>query len=169
MPTLDSQVHAYERNHLGRPWIGTLYGPPETTGDQMVTAMDAVGVDGAAGRGRARYSRGRRSGPNRSPAERNSAQSCRPRSGLAQMPEPALISGPGVEALRRLPYRASQLSVGNRRGQSGRQCMCNLILHRENIGQIAVVAVGPDVIPCFSFYGLGSNADPIAGPAHAAF
>jgi L-fuconolactonase len=47
MPTLDSQVHAYERNRLGRPWIGTLYGPPEATGDQMVTAMDAVGVDGA--------------------------------------------------------------------------------------------------------------------------
>jgi L-fuconolactonase len=47
MPTLDSQVHAYERNHLDRPWIGTLHGPPEATGDQMVTAMDAVGVDGA--------------------------------------------------------------------------------------------------------------------------
>ena len=47
MPTLDSQVHAYERNHPGRPWIGTLYGPPEVTGDQMVTAVDAVGVDGA--------------------------------------------------------------------------------------------------------------------------
>src|ERR1700750_1582602 len=47
MPTLDSQVHAYERNPPGRPWIGTLYGPPEVTGDQMVTAMDAVGVDGA--------------------------------------------------------------------------------------------------------------------------
>jgi L-fuconolactonase len=47
MPILDSQVHAYERNHPGRPWIGTLYGPPEVTGDQMVAAMDAVGVDGA--------------------------------------------------------------------------------------------------------------------------
>jgi L-fuconolactonase len=47
MPILDSQVHAYERNHSRRPWIGTLYGPPEVTGDQMVTAMDAVGVDGA--------------------------------------------------------------------------------------------------------------------------
>ena len=47
MPTLDSQVHAYERNHTGRPWIGNLYGPPEVTGDQMVAAMDAVGVDGA--------------------------------------------------------------------------------------------------------------------------
>src|SRR5215468_10933505 len=47
MPTLDSQVHAYERNHPGRPWVGTLTGPDEVTGDQMVAAMDAVGVDGA--------------------------------------------------------------------------------------------------------------------------
>ena len=47
MPTLDSQVHAYERNHPGRPWIGTLTGPEEVTGDQMVAAMDEAGVDGA--------------------------------------------------------------------------------------------------------------------------
>jgi len=47
MPILDSQVHAYERNHPGRPWVGTLHGPAEVTGDQMVAAMDAVGVDGA--------------------------------------------------------------------------------------------------------------------------
>jgi predicted TIM-barrel fold metal-dependent hydrolase len=47
MPILDSQVHAYERNRPGRPWIGTLTGPAEVTGDQMVAAMDAVGVDGA--------------------------------------------------------------------------------------------------------------------------
>jgi L-fuconolactonase len=47
MPTLDVQVHAYERNHPGRPWLGTLQGPAEVTGDQMVAAMDAVGVDGA--------------------------------------------------------------------------------------------------------------------------
>ena len=47
MLTIDAQVHAYERNHPGRPWIGTLYGPAEVTGDQMVAAMDAVGVDGA--------------------------------------------------------------------------------------------------------------------------
>src|ERR1700746_3889177 len=47
MPTIDAQVHAYERNHPGRPWLGTLRGPAEVTGDQMVAAMDAVGVDGA--------------------------------------------------------------------------------------------------------------------------
>jgi predicted TIM-barrel fold metal-dependent hydrolase len=47
MLTLDAQVHAYERDHPGRPWVGTLYGPDEVTGDQMVAAMDAVGVDAA--------------------------------------------------------------------------------------------------------------------------
>ena len=47
MLTIDSQVHAYERDHPGRPWAGTLAGPPEVTGDEMVAAMDAAGVDGA--------------------------------------------------------------------------------------------------------------------------
>jgi L-fuconolactonase len=47
MLTIDSQVHAYERDHPGRPWVGVLRGPPEVTGDDMVAAMDAVGVDGA--------------------------------------------------------------------------------------------------------------------------
>jgi len=47
MMTIDCQVHAYERNHPGRPWAGHLAGPPHVTGDEMVAAMDAVGVDGA--------------------------------------------------------------------------------------------------------------------------
>ena len=45
--TIDSQVHAYERNNPERPWSGTLRVPDEVTGDDMVAAMDAVGVDGA--------------------------------------------------------------------------------------------------------------------------
>src|SRR6202790_781022 len=47
MPTIDSQVHAYERDHPGRPWAAVQPGPKEVTGDDMVAAMDAVGVDGA--------------------------------------------------------------------------------------------------------------------------
>jgi len=47
MPTIDSQVHCYERNHPARPWVGFLHGPAQATGDEMVAAMDAVGVDGA--------------------------------------------------------------------------------------------------------------------------
>jgi L-fuconolactonase len=47
MAIIDAQVHAYERNHPGRPWAAVLHGPPEVTGEQMVAAMDAVRVDGA--------------------------------------------------------------------------------------------------------------------------
>ncbi len=47
MLTIDAQVHAYERDHPGRPWAGVLHGPAEVTGEQMVAAMDEVGVDGA--------------------------------------------------------------------------------------------------------------------------
>ncbi len=47
MPTIDAQVHAYERDHPGRPWAAVLHGPPEVTGDDMVAAMDAAGVNGA--------------------------------------------------------------------------------------------------------------------------
>ncbi len=47
MPILDAQVHAYERDHPGRPWAAVLTGPPEVTGDDMVATMDDVGVDGA--------------------------------------------------------------------------------------------------------------------------
>ena len=46
-PVLDCQVHCYERDHPGRPWTAVLAGPSEVTGDDMVAAMDAVGVDGA--------------------------------------------------------------------------------------------------------------------------
>jgi predicted TIM-barrel fold metal-dependent hydrolase len=44
---IDSQVHAYERDKPSRPWAAVLHGPPEVTGDEMVKAMDAVGVDAA--------------------------------------------------------------------------------------------------------------------------
>ena len=46
MAIIDAQVHAYERDHPGRPWAAVLHGPAEVTGDDMVKAMDAVGVDG---------------------------------------------------------------------------------------------------------------------------
>ena len=47
MPTIDVQVHCYERDHPGRPWHSVLAGPPEVTGADMIKAMDEVGVDGA--------------------------------------------------------------------------------------------------------------------------
>jgi L-fuconolactonase len=47
MTVIDSQVHAYEHNHADRPWAGVLPGPDSVTGDDMVAAMDAAGVDAA--------------------------------------------------------------------------------------------------------------------------
>ena len=45
MAVIDVQVHAYERNHPGRPWVGQLHGPQSADGEEMVTAMDAVAGD----------------------------------------------------------------------------------------------------------------------------
>ena len=47
VPTIDVQVHTYENNHPGRPWVGHLHGPQSANGAEMVAAMDAVGVDAA--------------------------------------------------------------------------------------------------------------------------
>ncbi len=47
MRVIDVQVHAYERNHPERPWVGQLHGPQSANGAEMTAAMDAVGVDAA--------------------------------------------------------------------------------------------------------------------------
>jgi len=47
MPIIDSQVHAYEANTPKRPWHSVPNWPPSATGDEMVAAMDKLGIDGA--------------------------------------------------------------------------------------------------------------------------
>src|SRR5258708_172707 len=47
MTIIDSQVHAYEANTSKRPWHSVPNWPDHVTGDEMVAAMDKVGVDGA--------------------------------------------------------------------------------------------------------------------------
>ncbi len=47
MPVIDAQVHCYGRNTPDSPWADPFPGPEEMTGEDMVKAMDAVGVDGA--------------------------------------------------------------------------------------------------------------------------
>ena len=47
MPIIDSQVHVYAANTPDRPWHTVPNWPDHVTGDEMVAAMDAVGVDGA--------------------------------------------------------------------------------------------------------------------------
>ena len=47
MTIIDSQIHAYEANTPKRPWHTVPNWPAHVTGDEMVAAMDKVGVDGA--------------------------------------------------------------------------------------------------------------------------
>jgi L-fuconolactonase len=47
MPIIDSQVHVYEANTPKRPWHSVPNWPPHVTGDEMVAAMDKLGIDGA--------------------------------------------------------------------------------------------------------------------------
>jgi predicted TIM-barrel fold metal-dependent hydrolase len=47
MPIIDVQVHPYERNHPDRPWAAQAHGLESATGEEMVAAMDSVGVDAA--------------------------------------------------------------------------------------------------------------------------
>ena len=47
MTIIDSQVHAYEANTPKRPWHSVPNWPPSATGDELVAAMDKLGVDGS--------------------------------------------------------------------------------------------------------------------------
>src|SRR5258708_16449883 len=44
MTIIDAQVHAYAANTPQRPWHSVPNWPPHVTGDEMVAAMDKVGV-----------------------------------------------------------------------------------------------------------------------------
>src|SRR4026208_668769 len=47
MTIIDSQVHAYEANTPKRPWHSVPNWPEHVTGDEMVAAMDKLGIHGA--------------------------------------------------------------------------------------------------------------------------
>jgi hypothetical protein len=85
-----------------------------------------------------------------------------------KMPQTGLIRRPGIEAIRRLVHRA--LLFGGSNSRSGRDCnrFGDLVLHRENIRELPVVAVGPDVIARFGFDQLCGDPDTIAGLSQAA-
>jgi len=47
MPVIDVQVHPFDRNRPGRPWASPSHGLDSATGEEMVAAMNSVGVDDA--------------------------------------------------------------------------------------------------------------------------
>jgi hypothetical protein len=89
--------------------------------------------------------------------------------GAAHMPQPALVGRPGVEVVWRLAHRPLQLGLSDRRGDRDRHRLTDLVLHREDVGEVAVVALGPDVVAGLRLDQLSGNADAVAGFAQAAF
>src|SRR5712692_2494910 len=85
------------------------------------------------------------------------------------MPQPALISGPGIKAFGRPAHRALSLSLGNGRSDGNCYCLGDLVLHRKDVREIAVVALGPDVVAGFGLDQLRGDADAVAGFTQAAF
>src|SRR6266446_5940509 len=61
------------------------------------------------------------------------------RGSLPEMPQAALIGGPGIEAPGRPPHGALLFGVGDGRGNRDRHRLGDLVLYREDVGEIAVV------------------------------
>ena len=75
MTIIDSQVHAYEANTQKRPWHNVPNWPDHVTGDEMVVAMDKVGVDGATMPGVSSAACGARTGHAHTPSSTTSKPS----------------------------------------------------------------------------------------------
>src|SRR5262245_11028090 len=91
------------------------------------------------------------------------------RGSLFQMPQTTLVSGPGVEASWWRAHRTVQFGVGYSRGDGDRHRFADLVLQCENVGELAVVALCPDVLAGVSLDQLCGDADTVAGFTQAAF
>ena len=89
--------------------------------------------------------------------------------GFSEMPQPTLVGSPGVEAAGRLAHRALLLGLGDGRSDRGGDRLRDLVLHREDVDEVTVVALGPDVLPGFGLDQLSGDADAVAGFPQAAF
>ena len=76
------------------------------------------------------------------------------------VPEATLAIIPRTHVLRSLPDNALALSAGQRWLDRGGDTRGDVVLHREDVSQIAVVTLGPEM-------GTGGCIDQLAGDAHA--
>ena len=88
---------------------------------------------------------------------------------LVQVPEAALIALPGIKAFRRLTQSALALADGKLRLYRGYDGKGDLILHGKYIFQVAVIALGPDVIVLRRIDELRGDPHSIPGAPNAAF
>jgi hypothetical protein len=89
--------------------------------------------------------------------------------GLTQMPQSALIGGPGVEVPGWFPHRALLLGLGDGWGNRGRHRLGDLILQHKNVGEVAVVVFCPGMLAGVGLDELRGNANAVISSAQAAF
>src|SRR5664280_1805347 len=82
---------------------------------------------------------------------------------LAEMPHPSLMGAPGIKTCRRPAYCPSLLGVGNGWRYGDGRGLSDFILHGENVGEITVVALGPDMIAGLGLNKLCGHPDAVAG------
>src|SRR6266436_9126387 len=80
-------------------------------------------------------------------------------SALVHMPEAALAIIPGAHVLGPLRDYTLAFGAGQRWLDRGDDTRGDVVLHREDVGQISVVALGPEM-------GTGGRIDKLAGDAH---
>src|SRR5262249_5940952 len=87
---------------------------------------------------------------------------------LADQRQRANHALPGVEAVGRLALAANLLGRVQFRLDRRDHPLGDLVLGRENVGQVTVVTLGPDVIADLGLDQLRGDADTVAGSPHAA-
>src|SRR6516225_5676555 len=86
-----------------------------------------------------------------------------------EVPKAALAGLPCVQALRRLAQHPLLLGLGQRRLDGCGDTRGNLVLHGENIVEVTVIPVSPDMSAGARIDQLRGYAHPVAAPAHRAF
>src|SRR5262249_49080751 len=76
---------------------------------------------------------------------------------------------PGVEPSWILLLSMADLGGNDARRHGAGAALSDFVLDRENIGQIAVIAVGPEMVASFGINQLRCDAHTVARAAHAAF
>ena len=85
------------------------------------------------------------------------------------MPHPALIGTPGIKTCRRLAHRPLLLGGSDGRRDGDGRGLSDFILHGENVGEITVVALGPDMIAGLGLNKLCGHPNAVAGFTDTAF
>jgi hypothetical protein len=75
----------------------------------------------------------------------------------------------GRQTNRRLAQRLREFGFLDPPDQSRDDCLCDLVLYREDVIESAVVAFCPQVNSALGLNELSGDAHAVAGPAHAAF